>query len=116
MSVFSKFPPKEKEKLITRTYEIDLSLYEKLEHLSNEVYDASINKLVNACLEELILRKKVLLYSRPKKEISVTRSFGIRESLYEGLSDLRIEYNTSFNRLINIAIRNALIDEGVIKR
>ncbi len=116
MSVFSKFPPKEKEALVTRTYEIDLSLYEKLEYLSNEVYDASINKLVNACIEELILRKEVILYSRPKKEISVTRSFGIRKSLYKGISDLRIEYNTSFNRLINIAIRNALIDEKLIKK
>lgn len=55
MSVFSQFPPK--EKLITRTYEIDVSLYEKLEYLVNEVYDTSINKMVNACLDKLLKTK-----------------------------------------------------------
>ena len=39
MSIFSCFP--KKEELIKRTYEIDLTLYEKLEHLSQEIYDAS---------------------------------------------------------------------------
>lgn len=114
MSVLSQFPPK--EKLITRTYEIDVSLYEKLEYLVNEVYDTSINKMVNACLDKLLKTKNVNLYSRPKNEISIARSFGLRESLYQGLSDLRIEYNTSFNRLINIAIRNALLEEGFIEK
>ena len=114
MSVFSQFPPK--EKLITRTYEIDVSLYEKLEYLVNEVYDTSINKMVNACLDKLLKTKNVNLYSRPKNEVSVARSFGLRESLYQGLSDLRIECNTSFNRLINIAIRNALLEDGFIKK
>lgn len=114
MSIFSKFPPK--EKLITRTYGIDLSLYEKLNYLSTEIYDASINKLVNACLEELISTKNVLLYSRPKNELSISRSFELRESLYNGLLELRNEYNISFNKLINIAIRNVLIEEGLIRK
>ena len=39
MSIFSCFP--KKEELIKRTYEIDLTLYEKLEYLSQEIYDAS---------------------------------------------------------------------------
>lgn len=115
MSIFSKFPLKEKEVLITRTYEIDLSLYEKLEYLSNEIYDTSINKLVNTCIENLILKKDIIPYRRSRNEITVTRSFEIRKSLYDGLSNLRAEYNISYNRLINIAIRNALIDDEIMQ-
>lgn len=113
MSVFSKFPPK--EDLVVKTFEIDISLYEKLEYLSNQIYDASINKLVNACIEELISSREIIIYSRPKNEISITRSFSMRKNLCNSLSELRDEFNISFNRLVNIAIRNALIDEGLIK-
>ena len=43
-----------KEKLISRTLDIDEELYYKLEFLSNERYDASISKLVNISIEELV--------------------------------------------------------------
>lgn len=109
MSIFKHYPPK--EELLNRTYEIDLSLYEKLEKLSNEKYDASINKLINTCLEHFLNSKKIDLYKRPKNEISVFRSFLIRKSLYEGLVNLKDEYKISYNRLINIAIYNALLEE-----
>lgn len=113
MSVFDCFPPK--ETLVKRTSEIDLSLYEKLENLSQNVYDASINKLVNVCIENLIESKDINLYSKPKNEVAVTRSLYIRKSLYKGLSKLRDDYNLSYNRLINIAIRNVLIEDKIIK-
>ena len=51
MSCFCKFY--KKEKLISRTLEIDETLYCELEKLSKEVYDASISKLVNASIEEI---------------------------------------------------------------
>ena len=113
MSVFDCFPPK--EDLVKRTSEIDLSLYEKLEYLSQNVYDASINKLINVCIENLIESKDINLYSKPKNEVAVTRSLYIRKSLYKGLSKLRDDYNLSYNRLINIAIRNVLIEDKIIK-
>jgi len=114
MSAFSNFPPK--EDIIVKTFEIDITLYEKLEYLSNNIYDASINKLVNACIEEIISSKEIILFSRPKNEIGVTRSFSIRKGLAKSLLNLRDEYNISLNRLVNIAIRNALIEEGLIKK
>ena len=113
MSVFSRFFKKEKQ--VTRTFEIDISLYEKLEHLSSKVYDASINKLVNACLESFAENPNIAIYSRPKNEVGVSRSFTLKEEVLNVLFDLRDEYNISLNRLVNIAIRNALIEEGVIK-
>lgn len=52
MSCFSKFY--KKEKLLSRTLEIDETLYSELERLASEVYDASVNKLVNAAIEDII--------------------------------------------------------------
>lgn len=112
MSIFKNYPPR--EDFVNRTYEIDLSLYEKLEKLSNEKYDASINKLVNTCLEYLLDTKKLDLYERPKNEITVYRSFLIRKSLYKGIVDLKEHYNISLNKIINIAIYNALSEENVL--
>ncbi len=104
-----------KEPIVNRTYEIDESLYNILETLSQNVYDASINKLVNISIEFLLNTKNVQLYYRERKEISVPRSFLIRKSLLDGLFVLKENYNVSLNRLVNIAIRNALIDEGFIR-
>lgn len=57
-----------KEKLISRTLDIDEELYYKLEFLSKERYDASISKLVNISVEELIktediqyIKEKIIL-------------------------------------------------------
>lgn len=114
MSIFEIYPPR--EELISRTYEVDISLYEKLEKLSIEKYDASINKLINTCLEYLMNNKKLDLYKRSKNEITVPRSFLIRKSLYHGMIKLKNEYNISLNKIINIALYNALVDEGLINK
>ena len=46
-----------------RNYEIDDSLYVRLEQLST-VYDATITDLVNASLEHLIESEKISLYKK----------------------------------------------------
>lgn len=111
MSIFSIYPPR--EEFVSRSYEVDISLYEKLEKLSNEKYDASINKLVNTSLEYLLNNKNIGLYKRAKNEITVPRSFLIRKSLYEGMVELKSEYNISLNKIINIALYNALAEEDL---
>ena len=112
MSVFENL--NKKEPIINRTYEIDESLYIILESLSKTKYDASISKLVNLSIEFLLKTQNIQLYHRPKTEITVPRSFLIRKSLLEGLIEFKESYNISLNRLVNIAIRNALIDEGFL--
>ncbi len=112
MSIFKNFSPR--EELISKSYEIDISLYEKLEFLSNEKYDASINKLFNTCLEHLLNTKNLDLYKKPKNEFPVVRSFLIRKSLLKGIQQLKIDYNISLNKIVNIAIYNALVEEGLI--
>lgn len=57
MNTFDKYLLK-KDKLIKRRIEIDSSLYEKLAKLV-DIYDASINKLVNIAILEMIETENV---------------------------------------------------------
>jgi len=114
MSIFSNFPLR--DNLLSKTLSIDISLYEKLEFLSKNKYDASISKLVNACLEALIRDQKIDLYKRNKGEIVVSRSFLIKKTTYENLIKLKNEYGISLTKLINISIFNALVEEKLIDK
>lgn len=108
MSIFDGYLLK-KEKLLTRRIEIDCSLYEKLKELSNE-YDASINKIVNIAIIDMIKNKNVKLYERPNNELTEAHNFAIRESSYKELENLRSKYGLSIYKLINISIYNAIND------
>ena len=88
MSFWSKFY--KKEKFVSRTLDIDEELYNKLEYLSKEVYDASISKLFNVAIEDLINSENIQIYER-KNNSYVSRSFLIRDSLLEGLYELKKE-------------------------
>ena len=57
MNTFDKYLLK-KDKLLKRRIEIDSLLYEKLSNLSN-IYDASVNKLVNIAIIELLKTENV---------------------------------------------------------
>lgn len=113
MTCFSKFY--KREKLVSRTLDIDEELYFELERLSNEVYDASISKLVNAAIENLINTENIQIYER-KKTSYVSRSFLIRSSFLDGLYELKRKYRVPIYLLVNIAIRNVLIEEKEAKK
>ena len=85
-------------------------VYVKLEALSKNVYDASITKLVNAAIEKLIETENIQIYERKNKSY-VSRSFLVRESLLDGLYDLKDKYGVSLCLLVNVAIRNVLMEE-----
>lgn len=97
-----------KEKTLAKKIEIDNSLYEELEKIANKKYDASINKIVNIAILELIETENVKIYKRKDNEISESHSFLIRESSYKKLEELRNIYGISIFKLVNIAIYNAL--------
>lgn len=107
MATFDRFY--KREKIINRTLEIDEDLYEKLAYLSKNVYDASINRLVNASIEELLKTEDIKIYES-KRNSYVARSFLIRESLLEGLYKLKKKYRISIYLLVNIAIKNSVQD------
>ncbi len=96
-----------RDNILKRRIEIDASLYEKLKELS-EVYEASINKLVNVAIIEMVENNTVNLYDRPEGEISESHNFNIRETAYKELEKLRDKHNLSIYKLVNIAIYNAV--------
>lgn len=65
MSVLDRFWAK--DELVQKTIEIESSLYYEIEFLSENVYDASISKIINACIDELIETENVKLYTKEKK-------------------------------------------------
>ena len=111
MSCFNRFY--KKEELISRTLDIDEELYIELEKLSKDIYDASISKLVNASIEELIRTEEVKIYKRTNKSY-VSRSFLIRKSFLEGLYELRKKYRIPIYLLVNIAVKNSIDEENKI--
>lgn len=97
-----------KENLISRKLDIEEEMYNELERLSKEVYDASINKLVNSAIEELLETENIQLCNMKNKHY-VSRSFLIRQSFLDGLYELKDKYRISINLLVNIAIKNVLL-------
>lgn len=106
MSIFDKYFLK-KDKLLKRRIEIDSTLYEELGKLAN-IYDASINKLVNIAIIEMIETENITIYKRTENEIIESHNFAIRESSYRKLEEMRSKYKLSIYKLTNIAIYNAL--------
>ena len=109
MGILDKYLLK-KDKNLQKKIEIDNSLYEKIEELSKKKYNASVNKIVNVAIIELIESEDIKLYQRPKNELAVAHSFLIRETSFQKLEELREKYGISVYKLVNIAIKN-VIDE-----
>ena len=81
---FYRFYPK--EKWINKNIEIEESLYEKLKILSENEIDASINKLIDSCVENFkIENDTIIYYKKPENEISISRSIRLRESMWNKL-------------------------------
>ena len=97
-----------KEKQIKKSTEIEGNLYDRLKEISESELDASINKIVDACINDLELAEKIVIYKKETNEINVARSVIIRESMYKKLEEMRERYGISISKLMNIAIRNGL--------
>lgn len=106
MEWFKRFYPK--ERWIKKSVEIEGNLYDKLKEITDKELDASINKIIDACIDDLEIGEKVVIYRKEKNEINVARSIIIRESIYKKLEDMREKYGISISKLVNIAIRSGL--------
>ena len=73
-----------------------------------DVYDASVNKLVNIAIIDMIEKENVKVYERPDNGIIEAHNFAIRETSYNKLEELKNKYGLSIYKLTNIAIYNAL--------
>lgn len=98
-----------KEKWINKNIEIEDSLYSELKKISETELDASINKLVDACVENFkVENDKIIYYKKPNNEITISRSIRLRESMWNKLYNLKKEYDISIYKLINLAIKYTL--------
>ena len=107
MSVLDRFWPK--DELIQKTIEIESSLYDEIEYLCENVYDASISKMINACIDELIETEDVKLYPKESNELFTKHSIILRKNSLNELEKLKDKYGISVYKLIHIAIKNVLI-------
>ena len=104
---FYRFYPK--EKWINRNIEIEESLYSELKKISEKDLDASINKLIDACVENFTVENnQIIFYKKPKNEITIARGIRLRESMWNKLDNLKQEYDISLYKLINMCIKYTL--------
>lgn len=108
MSVLDRFWAK--DELVQKTIEIESSLYDEIEFLSENVYDASISKIINACIDDLIETENVKLYTKEKDELFTKHSLILRKNSLKDLELLKDKYGISVYKLIHIAIKNVLIE------
>lgn len=98
-----------KENWINKNIEIEDSLYSELKKIVDNDLDTSINKLIDACVENFkIENDTVIFYKKPKDEITISRSVRLRESMWYKLEQLKKDYDISLYKLINMAIKYTL--------
>lgn len=107
MSVLDRFWPK--DELIQKTIEIESGLYDEIEFLCENVYDTSVSKIINACIDELIETEDVKLYPKESNELFTKHSIILRKSSLNNLEKLKDKYGISVYKLIHIAIKNVLL-------
>ena len=106
ISVFEKFY--DKDVIIQKTFEIETKLYDRIEFLSENIYDASISKLINACIDDLVKTEDIKLYPKDGSELYLKHSLLLRRYSLDNLESLKAKYDISVYKLINIAIHRAL--------
>ena len=106
MEWYSRFLTK--EKWVKKSAEIEGRHYDILKEISEKELEASVNKIIDACISNLVLKEKVIIYKRETNEINVARSIIIRESMYKKLEEMIERYGIYISKLINIAIRSGL--------
>lgn len=112
INVFDRFY--DKDVIIQKTFEIETKLYDRIEFLSENIYNAFISKLINACIDDLVKTEDVKLYPKDGSELYLKHSLLLRRYSLDNLESLKAKYDISVYKLINIAIHRAL-DELDIK-
>ena len=105
----TRFPKREQK--IRRNYEIEDGLYNRFEDLTT-IYEATVGDLLNLALELFIKKGQVHLAEKEPNEIIVTHTFKIRESNISGLDTLKDKYGISIYKMVNLAIRDFLKENG----
>lgn len=100
-----------REETITRSLHIDEDLYTQVQYLSESVFDASVSKIINVCIENTLLKNKPITYYKKKQGTdSIYRSVLFRKSFFEKLLEIKNTTGISFSRIVNGCINEFLED------
>ena len=89
---------------LSRTLNIDDSLYIQIKNMSKKVYNASISEIVNVAIEEYIEKGEPTFYGKPSDEGVTYRNLMIRKNNIHKLNEISKKTGISFTRLVNTAI------------
>lgn len=106
INVFNKFY--DKDIIVQKTFDIETKLFDRIEFLSENIYDASISKLINACIDDLVDTEDIKLYPKDGTELYLKHSLLLRRYSLDNLEKLKVKYDISVYKLINMAIHRAL--------
>lgn len=93
---------------ISKSLNIDDSLYSQLQILSKNTYDAGISEIINVAIEEYIERDNPSFYGKSKLETVSYRNISFRKLNIEKLNEYSRVTGISFTRLVNGAIKEFL--------
>ena len=105
--------------LIGNTPLVRLNNIEEYLQINNRIYakiekfnpgGSSKDRPAYQIIKEAIEKEKIEVYEN-RNRTCVTRSILIRESLLKGLSELKIKYGLSISMLVNIAVKNEIMEE-----
>lgn len=95
-----------------RTIQIENNLYNKLKYISENELDTSISKLIDACVDSFDIKdNKVVYYKKEDNEITIKSTIRLRQTMWQKLEKLRIKYDISIQKLVNMAIKYTLDGE-----
>lgn len=94
-----------KEQLVQKTVQIEDSLYEELVKLSQDKLDASVSKIINACIYEFAQKDRITM-----REIGNFSKHSVifRKSAVKQLAELRAKFNIPQYVILNLAIKNGI--------
>ena len=104
MSIRDKLYKKD-NKTISKSINIDDSLYEKIRIATEKIYDAKLSDIINVAIEEYIERDNPNYYAKPKMETVTYRNLMLRKKNIKRLNEYHQKTGISFTRLVNSAIK-----------
>ena len=96
---------KKDNKTVSKSINIDDSLYEKIKQSIEIVYDAKLSDVINVAIEEYIEKNNPSYYAKPKKETVTYRNLMLRKKNIKKLNEYHNNTGISFTRLVNGAIK-----------
>lgn len=101
-----------REPIVKRSIHIDDDLYEKLQYLSDNVFEASVSKIINVAIEYSLCEESedVKYYKKPNGVGSIYRSLLLRKEFYDKLVNIKERTGISISRLVNSCIKTFFDD------